>query len=415
MSNKVKLYLFFVCFTGLTIMIYSFTQFPIIDIRSFLIFAVLAVFGEILVISLPKGAAISVGFAINLSSILIFGTQPAALVAFIGMSIGSYQDWHLGWYKILFNAFTLYITTYTSGLAYYSFPGITPGRFDLLHSMFPLIISVIVYFVINNLLMTIVMGLATKTSYLKIWKNNLRKVAYNYVSLAPLGILMAGIYINMGVYAVLLFFAPLLLARYSFKLYADMCEYYLSTVQALAIAIEAKDKYTKGHSERVADYAVKIGEYLKLTEEELETLRYAGLLHDIGKIGIPENILNKPDKLEKWEYEKIKDHPQIGANIVQDIGFLRNAAQFIKYHHERWDGSGYPDKLNGGRISLGASILAAADVYDAMTSDRPYRRALTVDDALNELRSGSGKLYNPIVVEAIVNVMEQEQEKENVV
>lgn len=412
MNQRLKLYIAFIYILGNLVIINSIININYFNI-SIVNFLVISIISEMLEIVFPKGASISVGFAINFASIITFGPEIAAIIAFVGAVVGNFKEFKDRWYKIFFNGYGLAITAYISGKVFLLSGG-NLGVLEFQTIFLPLIWCILTYFLINNFIMSIVMGLATKTSFLRIWASNLKKFAINYVSLAPLGILMAGIFVNMGIYAVLLFFVPLLLARYSFKLYADMCNYYLSTVQAFAIAIEAKDKYTKGHSERVAHYSVTIGETLNLPESELETLRYAGLLHDIGKIGVSENILNKPDKLDKTEYEKIKDHPEIGANIVQDIAFLRNASLYIKHHHERWDGSGYPEKLKKDKISLGASILSVADVYDAMTSDRPYRAALSVEEAMIELKNGSGILYNPVVVDAMIKVIAKEQEKKNV-
>jgi putative nucleotidyltransferase with HDIG domain len=171
----------------------------------------------------------------------------------------------------------------------------------------------------------------------------------------------------------------------------------------LAAAIEAKDIYTRGHSERVARYAVVIAKELNLPQDQIETIQYAALLHDIGKIGIGENILNKPDKLSESEYTRIREHPVMGASIVERVNFLSEISELILYHHERYDGSGYPKGLKGDEIPIGASILAVSDVYDALSSDRPYRKAWFKVDTIGWLEDMSGVEFDPKVVNALIS------------
>jgi len=160
-------------------------------------------------------------------------------------------------------------------------------------------------------------------------------------------------------------------------LYGGMQETFRQTIQSFAHAIEAKDKYTHGHSDRVAAYARIICESLDLPQEVTDTICQAARLHDIGKLGIRYEELNKPDKLTDEEYEMFKMHPVLGKRILEPISFLHDAIPIIVHHHEQWDGSGYPEGLRGENIPLGARVLAVADTFDAMTSDRPYRHAMT--------------------------------------
>jgi len=203
---------------------------------------------------------------------------------------------------------------------------------------------------------------------------------------------------------------PLLMARNYFVQYVKMRDIYLNTIMALTSAIEAKDVYTKGHSERVQRFSLMIARELHLSGSQLEMLRYAAILHDIGKIGISESILNKPTKLEKSEFEKIMEHPLIGSKIVEEIDFLNKASKIIRSHHEFYDGSGYPDGLKGEAIMLESQILAVADAYDAMTTTRPYREAFTEKGAWDELVKGSGKQFSPEVVKAFRRAIDKKQE-----
>ncbi|MFC2052634.1 CHASE2 domain-containing protein [Chloroflexota bacterium] len=190
------------------------------------------------------------------------------------------------------------------------------------------------------------------------------------------------------------------------RLHIKVVDGYKSTIMALAASIDAKDPYTHGHSQRVTEYALLAATRLSMSHQELEILEYAGNLHDIGKIGIPDRILSKPHSLTSEEWYVICLHPIIGANIMKDIPFLEEARELVLHHHEKYDGTGYPDGLTGNDIPLGARLLSVADSFDSMTSDRAYRAAISESDAINELRKCSGKQFCPVAVEAFVSVFD---------
>ncbi len=177
---------------------------------------------------------------------------------------------------------------------------------------------------------------------------------------------------------------------------------YEMTTSALALAIEAKDPYTKGHSQRVMRYSLLIGKKLGLNEDSLRTIKLAGLLHDVGKIGIPEAIILKKGPLNEQEYKIMKKHPYIGYLIVRDINYLKSGIPFVLYHHEKLDGSGYPYGLKEDKIPLFARIAAVADYFDALTSDRPYRKGLSFNEAITEIKKNSGKYFDSEIVNAFI-------------
>jgi response regulator RpfG family c-di-GMP phosphodiesterase len=193
------------------------------------------------------------------------------------------------------------------------------------------------------------------------------------------------------------------------KLYFDLIETNIRTMQALAFALDARDSYTKGHSERTVGHAVKIARELNLPEKEIKILEYAAALHDVGKIGISDDILNKPSKLTQEEFEAVKNHVHIGAKIVAPVEFLKDAIPLIYHHHERYDGRGYPFGLKEEEIPVGARILCVVDAYEAMTSDRPYRKALSTKQAINELKKWSGIQFDPTVVEVFLNIIKKDK------
>ena len=185
---------------------------------------------------------------------------------------------------------------------------------------------------------------------------------------------------------------------------------YIQTIRALAEAIDAKDAYTRGHSERVAVYASRIAREMNLRKELIERVYFAGLLHDVGKIGIPDAIITKPDRLNEEEYEEIKRHPEIGAKILEPVEFLRSVVPCVRHHHEWYDGcqNGYPDRLAGDQIPLPSRVIVVADTVEAMTSDRPYRKALPVDAVVKEMHKYSGTQFDPVVVDAFLKLIEDE-------
>lgn len=188
------------------------------------------------------------------------------------------------------------------------------------------------------------------------------------------------------------------------RLYHNLLNVYLETIRSLAAAIDAKDSYTHGHSRRVTDLSVGIAMEMELARTEVDTIRHASLLHDVGKIGISEQILLKPGRLTDEEFETIKSHPHIGAGILNSIEFLKNVCEIIKHHHERYDGRGYPSGLAAQEIPLGSRIICVADSFDAITSNRPYRKPMTFQEAVDEVVNCSGSQFDPAVVEAFVRL-----------
>ncbi|MCI8352816.1 MAG: HD domain-containing protein [Clostridia bacterium] len=180
---------------------------------------------------------------------------------------------------------------------------------------------------------------------------------------------------------------------------------YMESIQTLRYTVEAKDSYTRGHSDRVSEYSVLIGKYMGLQEEDLNTLRIGGLFHDIGKIGVPDSILLKTDKLTDDEYSEIKNHPTIGAHILSTATIFKNLIPIVKHHHEKYDGTGYPGKLKGEEIPFFARIAAVADTFDAMTSKRSYRDPLPLDVVISEFERCKGTQFDPKIADVFLDIL----------
>ncbi len=191
-------------------------------------------------------------------------------------------------------------------------------------------------------------------------------------------------------------------------LFKNLQKAYIDTLSALTSAIDAKDSYTRGHSERVTELSIKLAAACDVPELEIENIKLGGLLHDIGKIGIPEAILNKPGRLTDEEYDIIKSHPDLGVHILGKVEFLEHIVPIIRHHHERYDGYGYPSGLKAENIPLLARIVSVVDTFDAMTTNRPYRKALSIEESLAEIEKCSGGQFDPFVVERFVDMVRRE-------
>ncbi len=373
-------------------------------------FIVLSTIAEFMPVDLPVGGNVTIGFPIDFVVILVYGPATAMIVTVFGALIGEIVEGKTRWYKIVFNISQYALSAGVAGMVYQGLGGIV-GAVDLSNYIIPAVICAIIYYLINLNLFMIVISLAEEVSILSVWKKRLRGIIATYIALTPIGFVMAMVYVSIGIWGIILFFFPLILARRSFELYTKMRKIYLDTIRALAAAIDAKDPYTKGHSERVAKMALALAQELNLPEREIEKIEYTALLHDIGKIGVDERILGKDDGLTDEEFKNIKEHTITGAKIIEPIDFLKDLYEAIYHHHERYDGDGYPNGIKEKDIPLSARIIAVADAYDAMGSDRPYRKKLSQDKIMKELTEQSGKQFDPEVVKAIISVLSREREE----
>ena len=373
-------------------------------------FLTLSTFAEFIPVDLPIGGVISIGFPIDFVVILVYGPALAMLIAALSALIGEIIEKKVSWYKIIFNSSQFALSAGIAGLVYQYTGGIV-GFQNLFKFIFPAALCAFIYCLINLMLVNIFISLEKSVRITAVWRVNFKDILPSYLAEAPIGFLMAIVYVEVGIFGILLFFLPLLLARRSFELYTKMRKVYLDTIRALAAAIDAKDPYTKGHSERVAKTSVALAKELNLSDKEIENIEYTALLHDIGKIGIKDKILSKKSSLTDKEFDKIKEHTVMGAKIIEPVDFLKNSYKAIYHHHERYNGKGYPDGIKSEDIPILARIIAVADAYDAMGSDRPYRKKLNKDKILNELKDQAGKQFDPEIVKALISILDREREE----
>ena len=192
------------------------------------------------------------------------------------------------------------------------------------------------------------------------------------------------------------------------RLLQELHELFVESITALANAIDARDPYTRGHSQRVTEYSLRICKHLPLSQEEIDYIQYAALLHDIGKIHIRDDILHKPGKLSESEFEEMQKHPAYGAKIMEPVKRFRTILPYMFHHHEKFTGKGYPYHLKGEEIPLAARIIAVADAFDAMTSDRPYRKGFSTEEAIKELERNAGTQFDPMIVEIFIKIIKED-------
>src|SRR5262249_19448659 len=310
--------------------------------------------------------------------------------------------------QILFNYANLALSITAANLVFHSAYAFQLGmRLPLL-----LALASTTYFAANTMSVSCIIALSESRNPLQVWKECYLWSFPYYL----LGALVAGgvSVINRLIgWQVAILVLPVVYWIYrSYRTYLDRLEaekkhteaiadLHLRTIEALSLAIEAKDHNTHDHLKRVQTYAIKIGEDLGLDALQLNAIRAAAMLHDIGKLAVPEQILSKPGRLTPEEFEKMKIHPVVGAQILDRVQFPYPVVPIVRSHHEKWNGTGYPDGLAGEAIPVGARILSAVDCFDALTSERPYRRALSAEEAMSHLRNETGSSFDPKVVEII--------------
>jgi putative nucleotidyltransferase with HDIG domain len=417
MNRKLLFTISALSIVSLSLTIYCILQVKSIDIWNLIYWIVLTSLLESLPIYIKEDRAVSVSFAVLLACHLNNGPYFTALVAscgsvlvFIKNQDGTWKHpFNLPFYKTLMNYSNFTISIFTAGVLYDTWIKTYPVFINPILNIVLIFLYLTVVFLLNSTIMALYTSLMRKKAFQKTWTSETLWAYPNFIAIAPLGYFLSVLYrIPNGSLYVLLLLGPLLLARHSFKLYLDSREQYYKTIRTLTAAIEAKDKYTEGHSKRVEYYAGRIARKLRVSSGEAESIRTAALLHDIGKIGIRDSVLSKPDRLSDEELAMIRQHPGIGIKILEEVTFPGHVKDAILHHHERYDGDGYPDNLKGDQVSRDAYILAAADAYDAMTSDRPYRKAMSRDAAIENIRKEKGAQFHPDIADALISVLEEE-------
>jgi putative nucleotidyltransferase with HDIG domain len=372
----------------------------------------LALVGSIMPVRLPKGIVVNVSAAPILAAITLGGPMAAAVVAAVGTTDDREVRREVPWYGSLFNHAAIALPAVIAGVFYEEALGWIPQGISPALAPFAsfavLLVASAILLLSNLVLTTAVVSSRDQVPLSTVWTQDIGGVALSLFGLSPLGWLMAQIFLlpnGVGWWATALFVVPLITTRLAYQRYVETRELFEQTIRALAKAVDARDKYTRGHSGRVSRIAEAMCRVMKLPEGDIEIIKWAGLLHDIGKIGVRDNILLKEGPLDKEERILMNQHPVIGARIVSPAKQLGRESPLIRQHHEWFNGSGYPDGLQALDIELGARVLGVADAYEAMTSARPYRKTpLTHEQAVGELRKYSGIQFDPDVVPVLIGL-----------
>jgi putative nucleotidyltransferase with HDIG domain len=359
----------------------------------------LTLIGSAFPVQLPRGTQQAVAIAPIMGALFLGGPGVAAWVAAIGTTELRELRGRVPWYGTLANHAALVLPAVLAGLIRELLLRLGQGAaLDFASAM----ATALIFIFANLTLVSIALGLRTGQSPKDILLGDIRGILGSVVALAPLSWLMTMVYAVQW-WATALFAVPLYSTRLAYQRFIEMREMFTQTIGALAEAVDKRDPFTAKHSHRVKEIAVDIGRVMHVNDAELEALEWGGLLHDVGKIGVPDRVLLKQDRLNKEERMIMNAHPVLGAQIIAPVTKLAPELPIIRHHHEWYNGSGYPDRLIGDEIPKLARLLHVADAFEAMTAARPYRMTpLTAEQALAELRKFAGIQFDPVVVDAFV-------------
>ena len=362
---------------------------------------VMTLLASALPVQMPRGSLVNTSIATLVAAMSLGGPTAAGWVALIGTTEVRELSGRVPWYGTLANHAGLVLPAVAGGAVSSYLASLLGASENPFIDFVAAVAGAAVFFVLNVSFTSLSVSLKSGQSLAAVVSGDLPTFFGNWVALSPLAWLMAFATAKVGWWATLLFALPVWIMRGALDQIIEMRQMFTQTVESLAEAVDARDKFTAGHSRRVQQISVDIGRVLRLSEGELEALEWGGLLHDIGKIGVPDDVLNKPDKLTRDERAIMNAHPVIGANIIAPVTKLAPELPIIRHHHEWYNGSGYPDRLIGNEIPKLARVLHVADAFEAMTAARPYRmKPLTYDQAMAELRKFAGIQFDPAMVDA---------------
>ena len=378
-----------------------------LDLGALAFWIVLALVSSFIPVKLPGGVLVSLNTAPLIATIFDPSLPQPFAVCWIAL-IGTFElrdvRRQLPWYGTAFNRSNLVLSA-TAAWAALALTNPWVQRDDAWAVFAQIVIVGFAFAATNNFLSVMAASIRQHAPFAKVWTLSIRNVAPGLLGQIPMGWLMAQIAQGVGYWATIPFLVPLVLARYTFTKYAETRELFFGTVSALSQAIDAKDGFTRGHADRVSRIAGAIAREMNLSEKQIEQIELAGMLHDIGKIGVEDRILMKPARLDEDERDLMRRHPMYGASILEPSAALRPLVPIVLHHHENFDGSGYPEGLKGEQIPVGARIIIVADAYEAMTSDRIYRKAIGHERALEQLERHKGVQFDPRVVRSLEHLL----------
>jgi len=357
---------------------------------------------------------ITVSAAVVFAAAILLGPAAIIWVALLGTLVGEVSRRLIilkrPWNRVPFNVAQTVITLAAVSMVYLFLSDATPTRLDTLRDFSAFVSAGLVYYTLNDLLVSVVIALDQGFSVLTVWRIALRDALWHNLTMIPLGAILALLW-TAAPWSIALALLPLLTVRRSMALVRESLEQTRQALIALADTIDARDSSTYQHSQRVAEYAEMTARQMRLPYDELELIVTSARLHDLGKIGMDNMMLYKPGPLSNEERGEFQRHPSIGESLVGYFPAFGVGRDIVRHHHEHFNGRGYPNGVKGKEIPLGARILAVADAYDAMTSDRPYRSAMSKETAIARLKGASGTQFDPQVVEAFLTALARREEE----
>lgn len=403
-----SVYVYSISLLGLVVLLIYRPRFATITELSDVIFMfALVVLGEMTPVPIPRGTGtISISPPLMFTVTVLYGPNVGIWVAALGTLRKRDLQGQVPLLLVLFNRGMLSLSMLLF-CKVYTLLGGTYRNLEWPEGFLAFLVGAVIYTLSNAVQFAVYFALHTGTSLVGAWNLNIRWSLPSMFALFPIGILMVMVVRESGPLLLSLFYVPLMVTRFSLMKYIELRLAYQEMAGALSNAIDARDAYTHGHSERVAEYAAMLAKEMRLPEDRIEIIRYVGLLHDVGKIGIRDAIMKKQGTYTFEEYQEMKNHAKMGADMLEGMKFLGKGKDWVKYHHERWDGKGFPEGLKGEEIPLEARIIACADAFDAMTTDRPYKEKMSFEDAKNELIRCTGTQFDPEVVKAMIRVTDK--------
>lgn len=412
LSQTVKLYIGFIITTGFVLFVLSVLKSDIYGNSAVMVaavyFLVLGIIAESLPVRIDGENLVSISSTVSIASILLFDVYTAVIIRFLGAVLAVRKNQksytHLlntPVHKTLFNGFGRGITVFLAGLTYRRLSTIILEPSFIGFNILGLLGLVLVYIAVDTLLFSFLFSQLSKIRLRDEIAKKFWTITY-LILLAPIGVLLAGLYNWQGIFPIILFWGPILFARRAFEQSVQAKQTFQETILAFSLAVEAKDPYTNGHSHRVAEIAVGIANQMRIPKANIEALQSAAILHDIGKIGVRDSTLNKSGNLSPNELVEVRKHAEIGASILKQVKQLQPVTKIVRYHHVYYDGTGYPEVLEGDAIPIETYILSVADAFDAMTTDRFYRKAMSDEEAKQQIEEGAGTQFHPDVVSAFM-------------
>jgi len=413
MRSLPKLVQLYIAILALATIVLLVIAFPLLlhersDLVAIAIFALGIFLADVFPIILPyqQKAEVTVSGAFKIGAAMLLGWPITAWITMLGTFAAEIKVERL-WYRAVFNISQMTLTFAAVATCYHLVSDGTPSPVHSVQNVVAFILMGLTYYLMNTVLVSLVIALTSQVSVWHIWRVNFRDISWHNLTVVPIGGILALLW-DSSPLAIILLVLPLAVVRESFRVSADLQRQTQEALIGLADIIDLRDPSTYRHSQRVSDFSRQIAQRMRLREDRVDLIAFSARLHDLGKIGMSNILLYKPGAFSPEERKEFRRHPAIGASMVSGFHLFSEGCDLILRHHEAWDGSGYPDGLQGQTIPVGSQIIAVADAFEAMTADRVYRSAMSVPEAVAVLISRRGSQFSPHIVDTFVDILREQ-------